>query len=69
MAGERERILADVAEQFVLAGRLSFPPDLPESSADESAFWGEAIRRLAERGLATESELRAIAGQTKFDTE
>jgi hypothetical protein len=69
MAGERERILSEVAEEFAAAGRLSYPPDRPESSADEHAFWDEAIRRLAKRGFATEWELRAMAGQTQLDTE
>jgi hypothetical protein len=58
--GERERILGEVAEEFTLAGRLSSPPDAPESSTDEQAFWDAAIARLAEAGLATEWELRAL---------
>ena len=58
--GERERILAEVAERFTLAGRLSSPPDTPESSTDEQAFWDAALARVAEEGLATEWELRAL---------
>jgi hypothetical protein len=58
--GERERILGEVAEEFVRAGRLSVPPDLPESSEDEAAFWDAAIARLVEAGLATDWEIAAF---------
>jgi hypothetical protein len=59
----REDVLAEVADEFTCLGRLFFPPDLSESPADEEAFWSAALKKLAERGLATDWELRALQGR------
>jgi hypothetical protein len=65
MGGEREQILAEVADEFVQAGRLFFPPDLPESPEDEMAFWTTALARLDAEGLATDCDRRFLRRQRR----
>lgn len=49
---ERTKVVQEVSEEWMDAGRLHVPPD--DTSGDEElAFWAEVDRRLAEHADST----------------